>query len=168
MSDLIVEETENPQQSSVHATAVVLGEAGVLIWGSSGSGKSRLAFALIEAAEHAALFARLIGDDRIGVELKAGRLIARGHPLILGKIESRGQGILEVPFLPAAVLRLVVDLTGAELAIPRYPEPDQVTVAGANLPRLTLRQDAAASDLARAVLASLRQRHQLTLLSRFR
>lgn len=142
----------------------------MLIRGSSGSGKSRLALALIEAAEHAGLFARLIGDDRIGVELKAGRLIARGHPLILGKIESRGQGILEAPFLPAAVLRLVVDLADAGTPIPRYPEPnqDQVTVAGANLPCLTLRQDAAASDLARAVLANLRQRHQLPLLSRFR
>lgn len=135
----------------------------MLIRGRSGSGKSNLAFALIGAARCAGLFARLVGDDRISVEFSGGRLIARGHPLILGKIERRGQGIAELPFLRAAVVRLVIDLVGAQEASPRYPEPDHdhVVLAGAKLPFLVLRQDAAAADLALAVLAHLRLRWHL-------
>ncbi len=86
----------NAEKSQLHASAVVIAEAGVLICGPSGAGKSSLAFALITAAEDAGLFARLVGDDRIGIESRGGRLIAHGHPMILGKIERRGQGIFEI------------------------------------------------------------------------
>jgi HPr kinase/phosphorylase len=152
----------NAENSYLHASAVVIGEAGVLIRGSSGSGKSSLAFTLIRAAKSAGSFARLIGDDRISLELRGGRLIARGHPLILGKIERRGQGIIEVPFLGAAVVRLVIDLVGAKEAPSRYPEPghDHVILAGVKLPFLPLRQDAAVCDFAVAVLADPRWRGQ--------
>src|ERR1700704_7090858 len=112
------------EKSHLYASAVVIGEAGVLIRGPSGAGKSSLAFALIAAAEDAGLFACLVGDDRIGIESRGGRLIAYGHPMILGKIEWRGQGIFEVPFLPAAVVKLVIGLAGEGDALPRYPKPD--------------------------------------------
>ena len=52
--------------ASVHASAVLVGARAVLIRGSSGAGKSRLALELIEAARNGAmLFAKLVGDDRI-------------------------------------------------------------------------------------------------------
>jgi HPr kinase/phosphorylase len=148
------------EKSHLHASAVVIGEAGVLIRGPSGAGKSSLAFALITAAEDAGFFARLVGDDRIGIESRGGRLIAYGHPMILGKIERRGQGIFEIPFLPAAVVRLVVEL---DEALPRYPEPDHdhIELAGVTLPFFPVRQDAAAAGLALAVLADPRLRRKL-------
>jgi HPr kinase/phosphorylase len=153
----------NGKRTYLHASAVVIGEAGVLIRGPSGAGKSSLALALIAVAENAGYFGRLIGDDRVAIELKGGRLIARGHPLILGKIERRGQGIFEVPFFSAAIMRLVIWLAGADEPPPRYPGPDEThtLVAGAKLPVMRLRQDAAQAGLAFAVLADLRLRQIL-------
>lgn len=147
-------------EAYVHATAVAVGEAGLLIRGASGSGKSRLALALIAGAEHAVTFARLLGDDRIGLENHGGRLIARGHPRVRGLIEQRGQGIIELPSLSAAVVRLVVDLVPAAKAGPRYPDSseDRIVLAGVELPRIALRQDVASSDLAQSILAQLRFR----------
>ncbi|MGB6176934.1 MAG: aldolase [Methylocella sp.] len=153
----------NADKSHLHASAVVIGEAGVLIHGPSGAGKSSLAFALIAAAEDAGLFARLVGDDRIGIESRGGRLIAYGHPMILGKIERRGHGIFEMPFLPSAVVRLVIGLAGEDEALPRYPKPDHdhIELAGVTLPFFPVRQDAAAAGLALAVLADPRLRRIL-------
>jgi HPr kinase/phosphorylase len=152
----------NAEISRLHASAVVIGEAGVLIRGPSGAGKSSLAFALIAAAEDAGLFARLVGDDRIRIESRGGRLIAHGHPMILGMIERRGQGIFEIPFLPAAVVRLVIGLAGED-EVPRYPKPDHdhIELAGVTLPFFAVRQDAAAAGLARALLADPRLRQTL-------
>lgn len=139
----------------------MIGEAGVLISGPSGAGKSGLALALLAAAGSAGLFARLVGDDRIGIESKGGRLIARGHPMILGKIERRGQGIFEMPFLDAAIVRLVIGLGGEKDAPPpRYPDEAQghAVLAGAKLPFMRLRQDAASGSLAATLLADPRLR----------
>jgi HPr kinase/phosphorylase len=147
------------EKSYLHASAVVIGEAGVLIFGPSGAGKSGLALALIAAAEAAGCFARLVGDDRIGIVCKGARLIASGHPMIPGKIERRGQGIFEMPYLPAAIVRLVIGLGGAKDPLPlRYPgESDgHVVLAGAKVSFAQLRQDAAVGDLAAAVLADPR------------
>jgi HPr kinase/phosphorylase len=153
----------NAEKSHLHASAVVIGEAGMLIRGPSGSGKSSLAFALIAAAEDTGLFARLVGDDRIAVESRGGRLIAYGHPMILGKIERHGRGIVEIPFLPAAVVRLVIGLAGEDEAVPRYPKPDHdhIELAGVTLPFFPLRQDAAAAGLALALLADPRLQRKL-------
>ncbi|MGA7385214.1 MAG: aldolase [Methylocella sp.] len=153
----------NAEKFYLHASAVVIEEAGVLLRGPSGAGKSSLAFALIAAAEDASLFARLVGDDRIGIESRGGRLIAYGHPMIPGKIERRGQGIFEIPFLPAAVVRLVIELAGQDEAPRRYPKPDHdhIELAGVTLPYLHVRQDAARAGLALAVLADPRLRRKL-------
>ena len=66
-----------------------------------------------------------------------GRLIARGHPAIHGKIEQRGEGILEIGAEPAAVVRLVVDIVPAEQVL-RYPEAinPSVTLCGVELAAL--------------------------------
>lgn len=49
----------------IHANAFLIGSAGVLLRGPSGSGKSALTRELIALAQGARLFARLIGDDRV-------------------------------------------------------------------------------------------------------
>jgi HPr kinase/phosphorylase len=148
--------------SYLHATAIVIGEAGVLICGPTGAGKSALASSLIAIAEAAGDFARLVGDDRIGISLRAGRIIAHAHPSILGKVERRGLGIFEVPYLTAAVVRVVLQLAEANEQLPRYPEQDQdqILLLDVKLPCLRLRQDAA--PLARAILAGLRLRRVIS------
>jgi HPr kinase/phosphorylase len=154
-------------QTNIHASAVVIKEAGILIRGSSGAGKSSLALALIEAGERAGYFTRLVGDDRIKLEIHGGRLIARGHPQIMGQIERRGQGILQIPFLCAAVVQLVIDLVPTNRAPPRYPDPgsEYTLLAGIKLPLMTLRQNTAISDLAFDVLRRFRFGDQALLTS---
>lgn len=148
--------TREAEKIDLHASAVVIGEAGVLITGPSGAGKSSLAIALVEAARAAGTFARLIGDDRIHVACASARLIARGHPRIEGKIERRGQGIVAMPFLGAAVIRLVIRFAGDKEVLPRLPEEKWIVLAGVQLPLLEVRHDAAPQDLAARILADPR------------
>ena len=98
--------------SGFHASAVVVGESGVLARGPSGAGKSSLALALIALAREAAIFAALIGDDRVFVRACGGRLLARGVPRFAGLIERRFEGLVVAAHEPLAVVRLVVDLAG--------------------------------------------------------
>ena len=121
----------------VHASAVVIGEAGILIRGSSGAGKSGLALALIGLAQSQGRFARLIADDRTEIVARAGRLLASPVPPIEGLVERRGLGLTPEPYLATAVIRLVVEC-GAEPE--RMPEPEALveTIEGVILPRLAL------------------------------
>lgn len=121
----------------LHASAVVVGEAGILIRGPSGAGKSSLALALISLAQQRGCFARLIADDRTQIAVRAGRLLAAPVPPIEGLVERRGLGLTPEPHLAAAVLRLVIDC-GTEPE--RMPEPEALveTIAAITLPRLAL------------------------------
>jgi hypothetical protein len=124
----------------IHATALAIGEAGILIRGPSGAGKSRLALELIAEATRNGLFARLVGDDRIALAARGGRLIAHGHAAIAGQIESRGEGILDLGYEPAAVIRLILDLGGEGAAAPpRLPSAHSKTsLCAVDLPLLCL------------------------------
>lgn len=143
---------------TIHACALAVGEAGVLIRGASGAGKSSLALALLELAAETGRFARLVGDDRIELVESHGRLIARGHPQIRGMIEARGSGILTVPWEPAVVLRLIVDLLPAGELV-RFPDPAEaaVEVYSVKLPRLALLADRSSYDCALRVMTCLHQ-----------
>ena len=134
-----------PGGTTLHASCVVLGEAGVLIRGPSGSGKSQLARRLLSAYGG---FARLVCDDRVRVEARHGRLVARAVPAIAGALEIRGLGLTPTPFEPAAVVRLVVDaLTKPAERLPTEADA-AVDVCGVTLPRIAGRLD----SLAEAVL----------------
>jgi HPr kinase/phosphorylase len=98
-----------PRQS-LHASCIVIGESGILIRGASGAGKSSLAASLVSRARERGTFAAWVADDRVIVTAYRGRLIAAPHPLIAGRFEARGLGILREPHEPRAVLRLLVDL----------------------------------------------------------
>jgi HPr kinase/phosphorylase len=123
--------------ATVHASCVIVGEAGILIRGESGSGKSTLARELLDRAEGAGLFARLVCDDRVALSHRHGRIIARTLPPIAGRLEIRGLGIVHRPWEPAAVVRLVVDCGTAPL---RMPEAGglQTDVCGVTLPRVAV------------------------------
>lgn len=122
--------------ASLHAGCVLIGEAGVLIRGTSGSGKSLLAQRLMEAAQARALFFRLVADDRVHLSVEAGRLIARPNRAIAGKMEVRGLGIVAAPHEDAAVIRLVVDCVHE--TPPRLPEETErkTMISGVELPRV--------------------------------
>lgn len=124
---------------NLHAVAIVLGATGVLLRGPSGSGKSALALELIDRFQAQGDFAALVGDDRVLVEARAGRLIARPHPVLAGMIEARGLGLLAVPHETACQLHAVIDLAADDETPPRLPEEDEkcVELAGIVLPRLS-------------------------------
>lgn len=143
---------------TIHASAVVFGEAGILIRGPSGAGKSSLAMSLLSLAAQVGRFARLVGDDRIELSRHGGRLVARGHAAIQGMIELRGQGIVRLPYELAVVLRLVVDLLPLK-QLARYPADTELNeeVCGAKLQRLALPESRSSYDCACLVMARLQQ-----------
>lgn len=121
---------------TAHASAVVIGEDGVLIRGPSGSGKSSLVLALIDRDPDTT---RLIADDRVVLGVDRGRLTATAPAALAGKMEVRGQGIVDLAYRSPATIRLVVDLLPLE-DCPRFPEPQdcKVEILGAVMPRLML------------------------------
>jgi serine kinase of HPr protein (carbohydrate metabolism regulator) len=140
-----------PANPTVHATAALAGARAVLIRGPAGAGKSRLALALLAAAQTGLIpFARLVGDDRLHLEESHGRLLARPAPALAGLIEVRGLGLYRLDHEPVAVVGLVVDL-GADDA-ERLPERAEAVVGGVRLPRLAV---AAGADPLPLVLAAL-------------
>jgi serine kinase of HPr protein (carbohydrate metabolism regulator) len=130
--------TTNDPAATVHASAVLVGSRALLIRGPSAAGKSSLALSLLLAAQSGLLrFARLVGDDRVHLEARHGRLLVGPAPAIAGLIEVRGVGIRQVPHEPLAVVGAVVDLAAADAE--RLPaEPATTTVCGLELPRLAV------------------------------
>ncbi len=124
----------------VHGTCVALGRRGALLRGSPGSGKSDLALRFMALPGEGALQPLLVADDQVWVEASAnGTLMASPPQTIAGKIEARGLGIVEVPFLAEVQLVLVCDLV-SENDVPRMPpEPwERTVIAGVPLPALKL------------------------------
>jgi HPr kinase/phosphorylase len=140
--------------ATIHASAVLIGARAVLIQGPAGSGKSRLALALLQAAEQRLLaFARLVADDRCQVEAVHGRLLLRPAPSLAGLIEVRGLGIRRVPYEPVAVAGLLVELAAPDAARLLEMAGREAEVAGVRLPRLAVAAD---EDPLPLVLASLK------------
>jgi serine kinase of HPr protein (carbohydrate metabolism regulator) len=130
--------TDTPSPT-IHATAVLVGARAVLIRGPSGSGKSALALALLQAADQGILrFARLVADDRAHVEPAHGRLMVRPTPALAGLVELRGIGVRHVACEPVAVVGLVVDLAAADAARMPVPGEAETEIAGVWLPRLAV------------------------------
>jgi HPr kinase/phosphorylase len=125
--------------ATIHASAVLVGARALLIRGPAGSGKSRLALLLLQAAERGALsFARLVGDDRIHAEAMHGRLLLRPAEALAGLLEVRGLGIRRVPHEPLAVAGWLVDLAASDAG--RMPEAaaGQIEIERIALPRLPI------------------------------
>ena len=115
----------------VHATCVALETGAVLLLGASGAGKSDLALRLIDSG------GSLVADD--GVLLTPGPqgLIARAPAPIAGLMEVRGLGVMRVPALASAVVRLAVELRPGG-SRDRLREPAGWAYAGISVPLIVL------------------------------
>lgn len=129
-----------PAREVVHGTCVALGRRAALLRGKSGAGKSDLALRFTALPPQGVLKPMLVADDQVMIERDAdGTLLVSPPESIAGKIEVRGLGIMEVPFLAKANLVLICDLVEPE-NVPRMPPepPEQAVIAGVPLPILKL------------------------------
>jgi serine kinase of HPr protein (carbohydrate metabolism regulator) len=129
--------------ANVHASCVVLAaagqafgapaDAGILLLGESGAGKSDTALRLVECG------ARLVSDDRTELFIENGRLAARAAKTLEGLFEIRGVGIVELPRLAWARVDLAIELVAPE-EVPRLPEAAWYALPSAlrNVPELRI------------------------------
>lgn len=145
----------------VHGTTVALGEAGVIVFGGPGSGKTTLALALLDHHAARGVFARLVADDYTRLEVAGGRLLAAAPAPLAGRAEMRGDGIVPVASLAAVRLTHLVDLV-APAEAPRMPEEAERTahLCGVGLARIAL--PARATAVTTLTVASLLRRNGLT------
>lgn len=138
-------------RARVHATAVATPAGGLLLLGPPGSGKSDLAFRLVEAGH------MLVADDQVLLEARDGALLARAPRALAGLIEVRGLGILRRPHVRSASIRLALDLAAPPARLPPPPGAwPRRPFAGIQLPVLALAPfEASAPGKALAALALL-------------
>jgi serine kinase of HPr protein (carbohydrate metabolism regulator) len=120
----------------LHATAVAIDGAALLLVGPSGSGKSDLAFRLIDAG------AALIADDRVEL-VDIGNVLCCRAPAdvpagLRGRIELRGVGIVPVRTAVRAIpVQWLVKLVAPD-AVERLPEPELHMLMGHAVPVLRI------------------------------
>ncbi len=133
----------------VHATAIALGGRAALIRGASGSGKSDLAFRCLGLGLSAVVHDKvmLVSDDQVLLRREGAFLRASAPPQLLGKLEVRGIGILEVEAVTEANVVLIADLV-QEGPIERFPDPWPCAhIMGVEIPQLRLRPFESSSPL---------------------
>ena len=156
--------------ANIHATCVVLGQlgasfdappdAGILLLGDSGSGKSDLALRMIERG------AILVADDRVDLSVFEQKLFAAVPGTIAGLLEVRGAGIVRMPSESRAQIMLAVLLVPTT-DVPRMPElerfvpPSPLALARENCPpllRLSPFEESAPAKVAMAATAFAQNR----------
>jgi len=109
----------------IHATAVCVAGAGVLLVGRPGSGKSDLALRLIDRG------AVLIADDRVITSGEGGKLLLCAPATIAGLLEVRGLGLHTLPYVNNVQAVAIFDLDAAPV---RLSDPATREICGVNLP----------------------------------
>lgn len=120
-------------ETTLHATLIALNGKGVLLTGKSGSGKSDLALKLI--ADKGAM---LVADDVVVVEKKYGKIYGKAPQNISGKMEIRGIGIVEYPYLDSAEIVLEISLVDDITKIERLPEKRTDCILGLEIEQIDL------------------------------
>lgn len=138
---------------NLHATALVLGARGLLIFGASGAGKSSLALSLLDLYAARGTFACLVSDDRVWLCTCGGRLVAEAPEAIAGLAEIRGFGPAPIGHEPRAVVDRAVALVDPASAS-RHRDDACEILLGVSVPRLDLPAGEGAAA-ARAIAAWL-------------
>ena len=110
----------------MHATCVDINGSGVLIVGSSGSGKSSLAINLL------ALGSKLVADDQCELIKKNNRFSVSKPASLPNSIEIRGVGLVSVPMVVETRLDWVVNMDEAEKE--RMPDLRFTEIDGYKIP----------------------------------
>jgi len=119
--------SDEPPQP-IHASCVAIDGRAVLIAGPSGAGKSDLTLRLIDGG------AVLVSDDYTVLTVQDGTLYAAPPATIAGRIEVRGIGIVERPFVAGVPVALWVEAGTPD----RMPDATTHAIAGIALPAYTL------------------------------
>lgn len=126
---------------TLHASAVAIGSAGLLIRGRTGAGKSTLALALIARG------AELVADDRVLVRpgaTPADRPVLAPPPPIAGLVEAHGIGLIRMAFRATVPLALIADLDHPPPC--RLPACKTQRLQGCDVPLLMCRDLAGLAD----------------------
>lgn len=125
-----------------HATAVAIGNHGVLLLGKPGSGKSSLALQLIDSPGlgigDEMLRARLVADDQVRITRQGDGLVATAPAALKGKLEVRGVGILTLPVVAEEVQLSLAVVLATPVATERLPEPGMMEFLGLGIPAIGL------------------------------
>jgi serine kinase of HPr protein (carbohydrate metabolism regulator) len=99
-----------PPPHNIHATAIVIGNRGLLFVGPSGVGKSMMAFTCLAVARRQNVRSLLIADDQVFISRDGDRVVATCPPAIAGMMELRGSGIVAIDNITAAPIDLAVQV----------------------------------------------------------
>jgi serine kinase of HPr protein (carbohydrate metabolism regulator) len=130
---------------TLHASCVALDGRAVLITGISGSGKSDLSLRLLDRGF------TLVSDDQTIVKKVGTKLIASAPATIVGKLEIRGVGIVDMETVKDVPVALLVELTSD---VQRLPDDSRERpILGVNLPLVSV--DAMTASAASKVALAL-------------
>ena len=118
---------------NIHATCIALGSKGILLTGSSGSGKSDSALRMIKGQG-----AVLVADDRTDIIFEKNKLIACCPAEIKGLLEVRGIGIIKLPPQEKTEVSLLVELVENPAAIERLPQSETAELCGVKIKKIKL------------------------------
>jgi len=146
---------------TLHSCCLDVEGAGILIEGSSGTGKTSLMLGLVERLVRAGKQAAVVSDDYTLLSMENDTLIAKSPQTIRGKVELRGFGIVDTDTISTTSVALVVRLVDGG-QIERLPDATSTILHGLSLPLLLApaRHEEAAS---RIVVAWLHKHTDINL-----
>lgn len=119
--------------TNIHATLINYKNKGILLIGSSGSGKSDLALRLIIDYK-----AKLVADDRVDLFIKNNKLYGCSPKNIYKKMEIRELGIAEFPAKKETPINLCVELCLNREDFERLPNKQYVDFLGYSIEKIKL------------------------------
>lgn len=116
----------------VNATVIALNNHGILIAGGSETGKSDVAYRMIQT-----MGATLVADGEISLMVQGETLIATPPAMTAGHMHIHGVGTVKMPFEHSAPVRCCVHLSPS-WQVKKHPDPKCENFLGVDMPVLEL------------------------------